>query len=47
MVPVAMRESTIAATDHSRIEVVFGEVTVKFVGSVDHHSARVVLELLR
>ena len=47
MVPVAMSASTITATGHSQIEVVFGEVTVKFVGSVDHHSARVVLELLR
>jgi len=47
MVPVAMREGTITATDHSRIEVVFGEVTVKFIGSIDHSSARVVLELLR
>ena len=47
MVPVAMRESTIIATDQSRIEVGFDEVTVKFVVRVDHPSARVVLELLR
>ena len=47
MVPVEMVESPIAATGDSRIDVLVGGATVRFIGGVDHQNARVVLELLR
>ena len=47
MVPVALAEPPVVATGYERIEVLLGEVTVRFVGPVDQRNPRVVLELLR
>ena len=43
MVPVAMK----VAPDCHRVDVLIGEVTVRFVGSIDAHNARIVLDALR
>jgi len=45
MVPVTMTAAV--NTDRDRIDVVIGDVTVRFVGCIDAHNARVVLDALR
>ena len=47
MVPVAVNGAATSKTDNNRIEVLVGNVTVRFFGSVDQHNARVVLDALR
>ena len=44
---VAVKMTAAANTDCHRIEVLIGEVSVRFVGPIDAHSARVVLDALR
>ena len=47
MVPVAVNSAATSNTDNNRIEVLVGNVTVRFFGSVDQHNARAVLDALR
>ena len=47
MVPVAVNSAAATSkTDNNRIEVLVGNVTVRFFGSVDQHNARAVLGVL-
>ena len=43
MVPVTMT----VPTGHHQVEVLIGEATVRFIGCIDTHNARVVLDALR
>ena len=47
MVAVSLTAPEIVTPQNNRIDVMIGEVTVRFVGSVDPQSARVVLDALR
>ena len=47
MVAVSLAAPEIVTPQNNRIDVMIGEVTVRFVGSVDPQSARVVLDALR
>ena len=45
MVPVTMTAAV--NTDCDRIDVLIGDITVRFVGRIDAHNARVVLDAIR
>ena len=47
MVAVSLTAPEIVTPQNNRIDVMIDEVTVRFVGSVDPQSARVVLDALR